>query len=74
MIKGSINQSTKKLRHLNIRENAIGDAVAFDEIKPLFIPGKLNLAELFTKEFKNPTHITTLRDLLVIPRVDEGDR
>ena len=50
-IKWSNNQSTKKLRHLNIRENAIRDVVAFDEIILLFVPGKLNLSDLFPKEF-----------------------
>ena len=73
-IKWSHNQSTKKLRHLNIRENAIRDAVAFNEIIPLFVPGKLNLSDLFTKEFKSASHFIALRDLLVIPRVDGGDR
>ena len=71
-IKWSHNQSTKKLLHLNIRENAIRDAVAFNEIKPLFVPGKLNLSDLFTKEFKNASHFIVLRDLLKISEVDVG--
>ena len=40
---------TKKLRHLNIREVAVRDAVRNKDIVLGHIPGVLNLADIFTK-------------------------
>ena len=51
-ISWSLNQSNKKMRHFNIRENAVREAVLFDDVNPKFVPGCRNIADLFTKEFK----------------------
>ena len=57
--------TTKGLRHIQIRENAVRESVinGFTEIK--HIAGNVNLADLFTKEDKDDKHFITLRDLLL---------
>jgi hypothetical protein len=46
--------SHKAMRHVNIRENAIREAIhEFHEISVLHIGGKVNPADLFTKEHKS---------------------
>jgi deoxyuridine 5'-triphosphate nucleotidohydrolase len=57
--------TTKGLRHITIRENAIRESVDNKFIRVLHIEGKTNLADLFTKEMKHASHFVTLRDLVV---------
>lgn len=52
------------MRHFNIRENAVREAVLFDEVNPKFVPGCRNIADLFTKEFKGSgAQFKVLRDI-----------
>jgi hypothetical protein len=55
--------STKGMRHVNIRENAIREARQLNEVSILHIPGAANPADLFTKEFKSDCTFRHLRDL-----------
>jgi hypothetical protein len=57
--------TTKGLRHITIRENAIRESVDNKFIRVLHIEGKTNIADIFTKEMKDILHFCTLRDLLV---------
>ena len=57
--------STKGMRHVNIRENAIREARVLNEISIHHIPGVSNPADLFTKEFKSDTLFRTLRGLIL---------
>jgi deoxyuridine 5'-triphosphate nucleotidohydrolase len=57
--------TTKGLRHITIRENAIRESVDDKFVKILHIEGKTNLADLFTKEMKHASHFIVLRDLVV---------
>ena len=57
--------TTKGLRHITIRENAILKSVDNKFIRVLHIEGKTNIADIFTKEMKDTVHFRTLRDLLV---------
>ena len=59
------NMTTKGLRHLQIRENAIRESVQNGFVNIKHIDGKINLADLFTKEDKDGEHFIALRDLLV---------
>ncbi|MGL4351401.1 MAG: Ty1/Copia family ribonuclease HI, partial [Plesiomonas shigelloides] len=59
---------TKKMRHINIREVAVRDAVKFNEITIGHIPGPLNPADAFTKEMRNDAHFRDLRACLMSPR------
>ena len=61
----SKSTTTKGLRHITIRENAIRESVDNQFVKILHIAGKSNLADMFTKELKSVTLFKTLRDLAV---------
>ena len=85
---GSVNwsnsSSTKGMRHVNIRENAIREAIhEFKEISVSHIPGQCNPSDIFTKEFKSDVIFRSLRGLLLfspiyvlsnfdVPRLDGG--
>ena len=58
----SKNTTTKGLRHLQIRENAIRENKKSIEI--LHICGKVNPADMFSKEDKDPEHFIRLRDTI----------
>ena len=85
--KGAVNwsntSSTKGMRHVNIRENAVREAIhEFNEVAVLHIPGAHNPSDIFTKEFKSDAIFRTLRGLLLsypsaliaqnVPRLDGG--
>ena len=77
--KGSVDwvesgcKATKKLRHENISEFKIAEARLHDEIDILWIPGKTNPADIFTKEDKDVGHYEELRDHMVKPRENVYD-
>ena len=48
--------TTKGLRHIQMRENAIREAVLSDFVSVSHIEGKVNLADMFTKEDKDTPH------------------
>ena len=64
-VKWSRNMTTKGLRYIQIRENAVRESVLSKFISVKHISGKVNLADLFTKEHKDTSHFCTMRDLLV---------
>ena len=64
-IKWSKNMTTKGLRYIQIRENAVRESVINKFVDIKHIPGIVNLADLFTKEDKNTNHFIQIRDLLV---------
>jgi hypothetical protein len=55
--------STKGMRHVNIRENAVREARLLNEVSIQHIPVSCNPADLFTKEFKSDSTFRTLRNL-----------
>ena len=55
----------KSIRHMQIRENLIRENVASKFIHIKHCEGKLNIADLFTKEDKDVSHFCTIRDVLV---------
>jgi len=59
--------STKGMRHLNIRENAVRKAQLMQEVFISHISGTCNPADIFTKEFKSDCTFRSLRDLLLFP-------
>jgi len=61
----SNTSSTKAMRHVNIRDNAVREARLFNEISVLHVPGACNPADLFTKEFKSDSTFRALRNLLL---------
>ena len=59
--KGTI---TKKTRHIDLQENHVKENIN-RTLSLSHIPGKTNLADIFTKEYKDSTFYLRLRDLLV---------
>jgi len=60
--------TTKGLRHIQMRENHVRENVENKFVTIQHIGGKLNLADLFTKEMKDVTHFVELRDLMMKSR------
>ena len=56
------NMTTKGLRHIQIRENAIRESIENKTVQIEHISGKVNIADMFTKEEKDAQHFITLRD------------
>ena len=57
--------TTKGLRYIQIRENAVREAVLSNIVNVQHISGKINIADLFTKEDKDVGHFITIQDILV---------
>lgn len=54
--------TTKGLRHIQMRENAIRESVSNDFVSIQHVEGKVNLADMFTKEDKDTPHYVKTRD------------
>ena len=63
-VQWSHNMSTKGLRYIQIRENAVREQVQTGLITVEHIDGKANLADLFTKEDKDITHYQEIAEVL----------
>ena len=61
-VKWAHNKTTKGLRHLQMRENAVREKIQDGFISVEHIAGEFNLADLFTKEDKHVDHFLTIRD------------
>ena len=59
--------TTKGLRHITIRENAVRENTSNQFIDVKHIEGKVNPSDLFTKEDRDRPHFISIRDLLVSP-------
>ena len=64
-IKWAHNMTTKGLRYIQIRENAVREAITNGIITLKHIAGIINIADLFTKEDRNTSHFVSIRDILV---------
>ena len=61
---------TKKLRHKNLAELGINKARKYNEVDFYWIPGKMNPADIFTKEDNDKKHYGEVRDSMVMSRED----
>jgi hypothetical protein len=52
-----------------MRENRIRENIASQFISIHHIDGKINLADIFTKEMKDTSHFVQLRDLFMCSRL-----
>ncbi len=68
-VQWSRNTSTKGLRHIQIRENAVRESVQNNFIKVKHIEGKVNLSDMFTKEEKDPNHFIRIRNLVMTDKI-----
>jgi hypothetical protein len=57
--------TTRGLHHIQMRENHIRENIASIFISVCHIDGKINLADIFTKEMKDTAHFVELRDLFM---------
>ena len=62
-VQWSKNTTTKGLRYLQIRENAIRENKHWLDI--LHVEGKKNPADIFSKEEKSPQHFLTIRNTII---------
>jgi hypothetical protein len=60
--------TTKGLRHIQMRENRVRENVQGGFGKICHVNGKINLADLFTKEMRDTGHFVALRDLMMKAR------
>ena len=60
----SKSTTTKGLRHMTIRENAIRESVSDKTVSIKHIEGRINIADIFTKELKDIQLFITLRNLI----------
>jgi hypothetical protein len=51
-----------------MKENRVRENIATQFVSIQHIEGKLNIADIFTKEMKGVCHFVTLRDLFMRPR------
>ena len=63
-VQWSHNMTTKGLRYIQIRENAVRECVQSKLIDVRHIGGKLNPSDIFTKEDKDVDHFERCRDTL----------
>ena len=57
--------TTKGLRHVQIRENAVRESIQKKIINVLHIGGKINPGDIFTKEDKDSQHFLDVRSVLL---------
>jgi len=67
-VQWSKNTTTKGLRHIQMRENRVRENILSKFVTICHVDGKINIADIFTKEMKDTTHFVELRDLFMRPR------
>ena len=58
--------TTKGLRHIQMRENAVQESIHNNFVDVKHIPGDINIADIFTKEDKSLEHYLLIRDQMVV--------
>jgi len=66
-INWSKSWTTKGLHHIQMKENHVRENIANNFVTIHHVDGKLNLADLFTKEMKDTSHFIELRDMMMCP-------
>jgi len=64
----SCSCTTKGLQHIQMKENHIRENILSGFVSISHIDGKINLADLFTKEMKDTSRFVEIRDLFMCPR------
>jgi len=67
-VQWSKNTTSKGLRHIQMKENRIRENILSNFISIAHIDGKINIADIFTKEMKDVNHFVELRDLFMKSR------
>jgi hypothetical protein len=61
-VKWSYNMTSKAARHIELRENSIREWIQSKLLTVKHVSGKINPADIFTKEMRDGTHFRRLRD------------
>jgi len=61
-IQWSHNITSKKIRHMELRENSVREWVENKTLDVLHVSGRINPADIFTKEMGDGAHFRWLRD------------
>jgi hypothetical protein len=67
-VQWSKNTTTKGLHHIQMKENRVRENILSKFVTIRHVDGKVNIADIFTKEMKDTTHFVELRDLFMKPR------
>lgn len=67
-IQWSKNTTTKGLRHIQMHKNRVRENILSKFVTICHVDGKINIADIFTKEMKDTTHFFEPRDLFMRPR------
>jgi hypothetical protein len=59
------NMTSKKIQHMELRENSVREWVENKTLNVLHISGRVNPADIFTKEMRDGAHFWRLRDSFV---------
>jgi hypothetical protein len=65
----SKSATSKGLRHIQMRENRVRENIASQFVRICHIDGKINLADVLTKEMKDTSHFVEIRDLFICRRL-----
>ena len=57
--------TSKRLWHIQMKENRMRENIASYFILVWHMEGKINIADIFTKEMKYTAHLVALRDLFM---------
>jgi hypothetical protein len=66
----SKSTTSKGLRPIQMKENHVRENIATNFITIQHIDGKINIADIFTKEMKDTSHFVELRDLFMCHQFD----
>ena len=66
-VQWSKNRTTRSIRHIQLRENAIRESVQNGLVTISHVPGTSNPADMLTKEDRDSAHYKHLRDCVVSP-------
>jgi hypothetical protein len=69
-VKWSHNMTTKQICHMEMRKNAVPEWVQDAFLKVLHVSGRINPADVFTKEMGDGAHFQSLRDSFMCPLSD----
>jgi len=61
-----VSLTNKGTKHINLRETSVREAHLDSEVAVHHIPGKINPADIFTKEMKDDAHFRRLRDCFMV--------
>jgi len=61
-VQWSHNMTSKKIRHMEMRENSVREWVQDKILNVLHVSGRVNPADIFTKEMRDGAHFRRLRD------------